>query len=204
MYKQKIAQKVMDINSDFILNIDHSYSLSSLLQQLKEKDKYTYQHSFNVYMYSISIGKQLNLSPAELKKLGWGALLHDIGKLEVPDKILKKPGSLTELEYKKIQKHPLHGIKVLRENEILGNLKPTILEHHENFDGSGYPFGLVGKNINLHARIVRIADSFDTMTSNRIYQTGLSIEQAINELKENSGQQFEPNLVEPFLKIILD
>ena len=204
MYKQKVAQKVMDINSDFILNIDHSYSLSGLLQQLKEKDKYTYQHSFNVYMYSISIAKQLNLKSSELKRLGWGALLHDIGKLEVPNRILKKPGSLTELEYKKIQKHTLQGIKVLRENKILGNLKPTILEHHENFDGSGYPFGLVGKNIALHARIVRIADSFDTMISNRVYQTGLPIAEAVTELKRNSGQQFDPELIKPFIKILLD
>ena len=204
MHKQNVNQKITHINSDIIFKINPSQSLHSLLQKLKEKDIYTYQHSFNVYMYSIAIGQQLNLNFSELQRLGLGALFHDIGKLEVSDEILKKPNSLTELEYQKIKKHPFYGVKILKQNEILNNIKTSILEHHENFDGSGYPFGLSRHNITLNARIIRIADSFDTMVSNRVYQTGLPIEEAIGDLEENSGQQFDPELIEIFTKLILN
>lgn len=197
-------QKVTKINPNFVFNIKNSHSLDSLLEKLREKNHYTYQHSLNVYMYSISIGEKLKLKTTELKQLGQGALLHDIGKLKMSDKILKKPDSLTELEYQKIKKHPIQGVKIIGNNKNISNLKTAILEHHENFDGSGYPFGLSGENIALNARIIRIADSFDTMVSNRVYQSALPIEKAITELKENAGQQFDPEIVKSFAELILD
>ncbi|MGM0496182.1 MAG: HD-GYP domain-containing protein, partial [Bacillota bacterium] len=147
MQESQINQAVRSVNNDFFININNSPSLNQLLQQLKEKDNYTYHHSFNAYMYSVAIGEQLQLKNDALNKLGWGALLHDIGKLEIADRILKKPRQLTDLEYNQIKKHPLNGVQILTKSNIISNLKTSVLEHHENFDGSGYPFGLSGTNI---------------------------------------------------------
>jgi HD-GYP domain-containing protein (c-di-GMP phosphodiesterase class II) len=187
MQKQQVNQKIKKINNDFSLNGIVSKSLNELLKQLKRK-----------------VGKKLGLNSNQLKKLGWGSLLHDIGKLEIADQILKKPGALTELEYKRIKKHPLQGVKILTQNNIISNLKPAILEHHENFDGSGYPFGLAGTEISLFARIIRVADSFDSMTSTRVYKSGIPVKESIIELRNQANQQFDPNIVKSFTEILLN
>ena len=204
MYLDQQQQRKVNFENKFILKVEQSRVLNGLLEKLKTKDSYTYQHSFEVYTYSIALGEKLNLKTSDLKKLGWEALLHDIGKIDISDQILQKPGSLTELEYNKIKKHPLKGVRILTQNNILGNLKTAILEHHENFDGSGYPFGISKREISLHARIIRIADSFSSMTNDRVYKSAMSLKETITELREQAGKQFDPKLVRNFIKILTD
>jgi diguanylate cyclase (GGDEF)-like protein len=174
-------------------------------QQLKiflSKDVYTYRHSKRVYQYAVDFSKKLNLSDHERKTLILGALVHDLGKIEIPRDILNKKGKLEPHEWEIMKKHVTWGKEIISTDKKLEDVVPLVELHHERYDGRGYPYGLKGKTIPKLARILCIIDSFDAMTTERPYQKTKSFEEGIIELRTWSGRQFDPEFVEPFINMI--
>src|SRR5215213_7588112 len=143
----------------------------------------THGHSERVVNFSLRLGQELGLDAEQMRSLEFGSLLHDIGKIGVPDAILRKPAKLTEEEWVRMREHPLHGQKILRGIEFLGGAARVVAQHHEKWDGTGYPLGLKGEEIDLCARIFAVADAFDAMVSDRVYRTGRTYEAALAELE---------------------
>lgn len=173
---------------------------TTMVSLLDLRDSYTGGHSARVAEYSQSIGLQMGLDEHYLQTLVIAAAIHDIGKIGVPDHILLKEGKLTEDEYECIKKHSEFGWIVLRNIENFEEAGLMLLHHHERMDGKGYPGELAGFEIPLGARIIAVADTFDALTTNRPYRTARSEETAIAELKRCAGTQFDPDVVEAFLK----
>lgn len=174
-----------------------------LLYLLKQNHPHTYLHSINVANYSVSLGERLNLNKSDLEKLKLIGLLHDIGKLNIPNDILKKPGKLTDEEFEVIKSHPIYSVKLLKragftDEEVLRSIKA----HHERIDGTGYPRSLKGNQIPLFAKIVSIADSFEAMTSNRCYRSRQDLDYAREELIKGAGKQFDKEIVNVFIDLI--
>jgi putative nucleotidyltransferase with HDIG domain len=176
-------------------------TLEALLAALDTRDTETEGHSERVAAYTMLIAQQLNLSEVELQHIEHGALLHDIGKIGVPDHILYKPGPLTPEEWEVMKQHPVIGYKMCMKIEMLRPAAPIVLHHHERWDGRGYPYGLNGAEIPLGARIFAIADTLDAMTSDRPYRKALSFAQAREEIERCAGSQFDPELVRVFLEL---
>ena len=174
----------------------------ALAATVDAKDHYTYGHSRKVSEYATAISQVLDLSEDRIATIRAAALLHDIGKVGIPDSILNKAGTLTEEEWEQVKAHPQVGVEILRHVINLVNCLPAILHHHERYNGDGYPYGLKGDGIPLEARILAIADAYDAITSSRPYRERLSPRQAINELKRCVGTQFDPELVDTFCKVI--
>ncbi|MFD3447583.1 diguanylate cyclase [Microbacteriaceae bacterium 4G12] len=186
---------------------DFSYDkqIQDLEQQLHiflSKDVYTYRHSKRVFQYAVNFSDKLQLGDAEKKTLILGALIHDIGKLEIPRDIINKKSKLDTHEWEIMKKHVLWGKEIISVNKELQELIPLVELHHERFDGKGYPYGLKGEDIPTLARILCIIDSFDAMTTERPYQRTKTFSEAIEELRACSGQQFDPQFVEPFIDMI--
>ena len=180
-------KKINDELAEAYDKLENAYleSIQTLRYTVEAKDPYTRGHSDRVSEYSVLIGKKIGLSEGEIKILKIGGLFHDIGKIGVPDNILKKPGKLTYDEYSEIK-----------------NIIPIVKHHHEKYDGNGYPSRLKGENIPYLARIAAIADTFDAMTSKRTYRNELPLEVVKEEFAKNKGIQFDPNLVDVFLDIL--
>ncbi|WP_129408679.1 HD domain-containing phosphohydrolase [Marinitoga lauensis] len=176
--------------------------IKSLISFLELHDEYTKNHSKNVAKLSKKIAKKMNLDEETQKKVYWAALLHDIGKLIIPNEILNKTSRLTEEEYNKIKMHPVYGFEALIKVENLKEIAYGIKYHHERCDGKGYPDGLECNEIPLIAKIIAVADSWDAMRSRRAYRDPLEFNIALKEIKKNAGIQFSPEVVEAFLKII--
>ena len=174
----------------------------ALAATIDAKDHYTYGHSKKVSDYAVALAETLSLSQDKIDEIRAAGLLHDIGKVGIPDSTLNKKGALTNEEWELVKAHPKLGVEILRHVIDLVNCLPVILHHHERYDGSGYPSGLKGNNIPLEARILAIADAFDAITSPRPYHEELSSQQALDELKRYAGTQFDPELVDAFCKII--
>ena len=174
----------------------------ALAATVDAKDHYTYGHSRKVSQYAVAMGQTLNLPPDKISVIRTAGLLHDIGKIGIPDSILNKDGTLDEQEWRQIKSHPEMGVEILRYVVELANSLPIILDHHEHYDGSGYPAGLKGKDIPLEARLLSVADAYDAMTSLRPYHQQRTSEEAIDELKRCAGTTFDPELVELFCKVI--
>jgi HD-GYP domain-containing protein (c-di-GMP phosphodiesterase class II) len=190
-----------ELRSDEQVYAEH---LLASMGALSRHDRMTTGHSERVRAYAVMLGEEIGLSTAELDKLNWAALVHDIGKLEVPAEILNKPGRPTNDEWAVLRTHPGAGyfhVQPLR--PWLGDWVDAATQHHERWDGGGYPLGLAGAQISLAGRIVAIADAFDVMTAARSYKKPLGAEQARAELTLNSGTQFDPHLVRSFLQISL-
>lgn len=166
------------------------------------KDAYTGQHSRNVTELAVAIGDAMGLQERELRELACAAVLHDIGKVAVPDAILGKPGQLTEAEYEVIKKHSAIGADVARETNIAGPIVDAIQHHHERFDGRGYPGGLAGEDIPLYARIIAVADTFDAMHSHRPYRPARPAHQVVTEMTQWAGTQFDSEVFEAFLRVV--
>lgn len=177
--------------------------LSALASTIDAKDEYTKGHSNRVSMYSFAIAKEADVLDAkEMETLVYAALLHDIGKIGISDAIIRKPGRLTEHEFKIIKDHSAIGWKILKNVSMLPGISWVARWHHEWFDGSGYPDGVSGSTIPEMVRIVSIADSYDAMTSDRSYRKALSVERAVAELKAGKGTQFDPHLVDVAVRLI--
>lgn len=174
--------------------------LKTILAVLEEKDSYTLEHSLRVAEYSAMIAQEMGLDKKEAFAVELSALLHDVGKIGVPDYILQKPGPLTRSEFEIMKSHPVRSTKIVQHIRALESLLPSILYHHERIDGYGYPDGLKGKDIPFWSKIVLVADTFDAMTSTRPYRLALDKEIAFEELKRFSGTQFDPEIVEAFLR----
>jgi putative nucleotidyltransferase with HDIG domain len=178
----------------------HQDALRALINSLEAKDIYTRGHSDRVTEYAMVIGQKLGLPEEDLAKLYYGAILHDIGKIGISEGILNNPLSLCHDDFNCIKKHPEIGATIVSSIDSLKNIGPSILYHHERYDGSGYPMGLRGKEIPLHSRIIAIADALDAMSSKRIYRIPFTEEKAIQELIAGAGTQFDPELV----KVLMD
>lgn len=177
-------------------------SIKMLVRIVNAKDKYTYGHSERVGKYAVAIAEKMRLPEEDIKTIKIGAFLHDIGKIEVSRAILMKRGGLTDEEFELVKKHPHWGAEMVKTVEALQPVIPLLKFHHERYDGKGYPTGLRGEKIPLHARIMAVADSFDAMTSNRPYGNRKNVKEAVEEMKRCSGTQFDPEIVEVFAKIL--
>ncbi|SCY65552.1 HD domain-containing phosphohydrolase [Alkaliphilus peptidifermentans] len=189
-------------NSQLLNQIEETYFevIVSLVKGMELKDSYIKGHSERVMNYSLMIGKKIGLSHEKMNILRYGSILHDIGKMGIPDEILLKKENLTNEEFKLIQEHPQIGEKLLMGLKFLRESLSIIRNHHERFDGTGYPDGLIGKDIPQLTRIVTIADAFDAMTTIRSYRGAMKTSDALEELRRNSGTQFDSDLVDLFIK----
>jgi HD-GYP domain-containing protein (c-di-GMP phosphodiesterase class II) len=172
--------------------------LKSLLAALKARDLDTYDHAQRTVKISLLLGRACGLDYGEIRSLEFGALLHDIGKIGVPDNVLRKAGKLNDLEWAMMRRHPILGQEILRGLSFLGAAGTIVGQHHENWDGSGYPLGLRGEEITLSARVLMVADAFDAMTSDRAYRPARSYEEAVKELDACAGTHFDPRVVAAF------
>lgn len=177
-------------------------TLKTFLMIINSKDRYTYSHTERIMEYAERLAQKIGLTQTEVKNVRYGALLHDIGKVEVPSELLNKSTKLTKDEWETIRMHVIWGEQMVQSFKELKSCFPMIRHHHERYDGKGYPDQLSGSKIPLEARILSIADSFDAMTTNRPYQKAKSITEAINEIIRCSGKQFDPELVIPFIEVI--
>ncbi|MCB9858100.1 MAG: HD domain-containing protein [Phycisphaerales bacterium] len=187
-------QHLYDDLADLLMGMLHA-----LVNSVDAKDPYTFGHSGRVAFFSRALAQSAGLPPIECERVYLSGLLHDIGKIGVPDAVLTKPGRLTREEFDLLKKHPEIGQRILSRVRQIQDLVPGVLYHHERIDGRGYPHGVAGKAIPLFGRIICIADSFDAMTSNRTYRAALPIPMAISEIRRCSGSQFDPFLAERFL-----
>lgn len=174
-------------------------ALQALISLINTKDRYTFGHSERVMTYALALAEKMNLPEDDLDKLRYGASLHDIGKIKIETRILNKPASLNKKERKTVEAHTIWGAQLVETLPAFKEIVPLIRSHHENFDGSGYPDGLKGEEIFLLARILRIADSFDAMTTDRPYRAALNYPETCRELKKKAGIYYDPQLIEPFL-----
>jgi putative nucleotidyltransferase with HDIG domain len=177
-------------------------TLMALVSSIQVRDHYTEEHSSRVTDSVVKIAKKMNVSPVETETLRIAALLHDIGKIAIPDDILLKPAALTREEYETIKEHPVIGDEILSHIPLLDDERKIVRHHHERWDGKGYPDGLLGNEIPFLARITAVADSYDAMTSDRPYRKGLSLDNTIRELEKNRNTQFDPDVVDAFLEIL--
>ncbi|MUK87502.1 HD domain-containing protein [Ornithinibacillus sp. L9] len=176
--------------------------VKGVIATLELKDPYTRGHSERVAYYAMSLAKATGkFKEEQLKNFYYTCLLHDIGKINIPDAILTKPGRLTDEEFELVKQHPTVGAKSVQDVEGISGYIDIIYHHHERWDGNGYPDGLKGKEISLLARITTIADSFDAMTSSRSYRSALSLEEAYKRIIEGKGTQFDPQLVDLFIEV---
>ena len=171
-------------------------SIRMLAAAIDEKDPYTRGHSGRVAKYSVIIGQELGLSPEELDRLRISALLHDVGKIGVDDRVLKKPGSLTPEEFDLMKQHPSKGANIMRPVAQLKEMLPGIELHHEHMDGGGYPYGLKGEEIPLMARIIAVSDTLDAITTDRPYQSAMELDFALGRIRKFTGTKFDPTVVD--------
>src|SRR5688500_2916971 len=174
--------------------------LHSLTSAVDAKDAYTCGHSERVALLSRHLAKTIKLTDAEVERIYMAGLLHDVGKIGVPEAVLQKPGKLTNEEFDQMKKHPEIGARILADIKQIRDIIPGVLHHHERYDGKGYPGGLAGEDIPMMGRILCLADCFDAMTSNRTYRKALPLEVALTEIRRCSGTQFDPGFAEAFLR----
>ncbi|OHD54211.1 MAG: hypothetical protein A2Y33_12970 [Spirochaetes bacterium GWF1_51_8] len=195
--EEKIAETTADLRQKYLL------AFTTLVYALEARDRYTHDHSQNVSRYSVGLAKAAGLSDDEIYMIREGGILHDVGKIGIPDGILLKPAALTDEEYETIKQHPTIGRNIifpaLKEHSITMNV---VYYHHERFDGYGYPERLKGEAIPFHARIAAIADAYDAMTSRRIYRNNRTVDEAITEINACKEKHFDPELATLFVNNI--
>jgi hypothetical protein len=174
-------------------------TVGALCQAVETKDFYTRGHSDRVSRGSVMIAREIGMRGERVEAIRYAGMLHDVGKLGVPTKVLQKTGKLTEEEYEAIQLHPMRGLDIVREIGFLDEALAGIMHHHERIDGRGYPMGLAGAEIPEFARVLAVADAFDSMTSTRSYRGARPVDEAIEELRKWSGTQFDPAFVDAFV-----
>jgi len=212
LYKAKFMNKnkvevyfsVLDELKDKINHSEQELfnSVRTLISIINAKDRYTFGHSERVTAYAVALARRLMLSEEEISTLKYGAFLHDVGKIEIDRYVLNKEANFSEKEWELIKQHPVWGAEILKPLFSLRAVIPVVLYHHENFDGTGYPSGLKGEEIPLLARIIRIVDSFDAMTTDRSYKKAVDPSCALNELIRFSGKYYDSRLVAEFVEFI--
>ena len=195
-FEKKVEEKTAQIEQISFATI------ATIASMIEAKDSYTKGHSVRVSEYSARLAKKIGWSDQEVQNLKYIALLHDIGKIGIPDSVLNKPGKLSEIEFDIIKSHTTIGADILKDIETIPGVFVGAKYHHERYDGKGYPNNLVGEEIPEIARIICIADAFDAMNSKRVYRDNLSIEKICEQLEKNKGTQFDPYLAEQFLELI--
>ena len=197
LYGKKIAIKTLNEKIK-----DYEQHIYSLVSMIEKRDSYTAGHTKRVAHYGVLIAKEMGFEDEKLEDLQRASMLHDIGKIVIPDSVLLKPGRLNPLEYEIIKEHVEVGYQLLKDVDIYKNIANIVRYHHERYDGSGYPFGLKGDKIPILSQIMAVADAFDAMTTNRIYKTKKSVKDAISELQSLSGKQFHPKVVNVAVKVL--
>ncbi len=191
-------------NASLYEDLEMSYfsTVRALARAIEVKDPYTYGHSERVTDYAVVIAREMGIDDWDMRNIKYAAALHDIGKLGIAGQILNKPGALTEEEFLHVKTHPQMGDSIMEPVSFLREPREIILHHHERFDGNGYPDGLKGEEIPLGARILAVADSFEAMMSDRPYRKALDLHHAITEIRTNSGTQFDPEVVQAFVRAL--
>ena len=217
--EQKVVQKTIDLIrknkklvqqaellEDLLREVRESYeaTLDAMVSAIESRDCETKHHCRRVQSYAVLLGQRLGLSAEALMDISYGALLHDVGKIGVPDSILLKPGKLTEEEWRIMRNHTLIGHKMISRIKFLKEPSDIVLYHHERWDGKGYPYGIAGEDIPLNARIFSVVDSFDAITSKRVYKEAVPVDEAQREIERCAGEQFDPYVVAAFLEITRD
>jgi HD-GYP domain-containing protein (c-di-GMP phosphodiesterase class II) len=184
------------------LELNYDSTLKALMAALDEKNAATEGHSERVAQLTLAIAREMGVPDERLNDIERGALLHDVGKVGVPDSVLHKPQTLTQKEWQAMQRHPLLAGLLVSKVGLLEGALPILLYHHERFDGQGYPFGLAGDKIPLEARIFAVVDAYDAITCDRPYRKALSHQEALEEIVENAGGQFDPSVIEAFKRVL--
>ncbi len=174
----------------------------ALVAAIDAKDSFTFQHSTNVSQYAVLLAQKLGLSRNDIQTVKVAGLLHDIGKIGIPESILKKAGKLTNEEYEIMKSHVEKSIEMIHYLPNMNYVIPAVVSHHERYDGKGYPRGIKGEEIPFLGRILAVCDSFDAMISKRAYKEPLSVEYAMGELEKNKGTQFDPEVADAFIELI--
>jgi putative nucleotidyltransferase with HDIG domain len=198
------ARAAVGIESALVIEEQRSQflqTLNTLARAVEARDHYTGSHTLRVSDYSLLLARQMGLSVEDQERVRVGTPLHDIGKIGIPDSILRKPGKLTVEEFEEMKSHPAKGVAILESFPALGVILPIVRSHHERWDGRGYPDGIGGEGIPLIARVVAVADAFDALTSDRCYRTGMPPAPAFEEIRRCAGTQFDPACVRAFLAI---
>jgi len=194
---QNLTRLYEDLRSTYMRTI------KVLAQAIDARDHYTHSHSENVAKIAVAIAAQMNLVAKDIEMVREACELHDLGKIGVEDSILSKPSELTEQEWEQIKRHPVTGAQILEPLTFLNGVIDIVRQHHEHYDGTGYPEGRKGEDILLGARIIHLADAYESMTSTRSYRKiPFSKQEAVLEIKRNNGTQFDPKVTEAFLKIV--
>jgi putative nucleotidyltransferase with HDIG domain len=176
-------------------------TVQALVSTIEASDSYTRGHSERVTRYSIALARQLGLTPEAVRSLEQAAILHDIGKIGVDSALLHKAENLSGIDVNVLRQHPLIGVRILEPINFLKNVRTIIEQHHERFDGLGYPWGISGEDLLLESRILAVADTYDAMTSDRPYRKSIPHEETVREIAANAGTQFDPQVVDAFLTL---
>ena len=176
--------------------------VKTLAEAIETKDAYTRGHCERVPEFSLNIAKTMGLSLGQIRDILLAGILHDVGKIGIPEGILTKPGPLNQKEWAMIQEHPALGLNIIKHVGFLGEAREIIAQHHERYDGTGYPKGLQGEEIHLGARILAVADSYDAMSTERPYHPPMNKEIIVEEIRKQAGRQFDPRVVEIFLTLL--
>ena len=202
IFANNIATALQRARLDEELKESYVSSVGSLVKAIEEKDTYTRGHSERVSQLVVRMARELRIPEAEIEYLRLGSILHDVGKIGIPESIVRSPKALTKAEFRIIQKHPVKGIEILEPIAFMRDHMYLVRSHHERWDGKGYPDGLVGDSIPLGAQIVAVADAYDAMTSSRPYRKGMPPRQAVREIEKNAGLQFSRRIAEAFLAVM--
>jgi putative nucleotidyltransferase with HDIG domain len=200
---EKVASNLKDLIHDIIFEIKNNKDLLVLLADVYAYDHYIFTHSLSVTMYTLAIGMKLHLTEKELEILGLGAILHDVGKMKIPEQILLKPDRLSQEEYEEIKKHAEEGFQILRKIPSLSLVVAhCAYQHHERLDGSGYPRGIKDNEIHFFGKIIAVADVFDAVTSNRVYRQAMLPHEGLEILYSGSGTLFDQKIIEAFRQAV--
>jgi putative nucleotidyltransferase with HDIG domain len=201
--KNKKLEQQAKLLEGLLRDLRESYeaTLDAMVSAIESRDCETKHHCRRVQVYAVMLGQRLGLPPEQLVDISYGALLHDVGKIGVPDSILLKPGKLTDEEWKVMRSHTRIGYQMISKIKFLKGAADIVRYHHERWDGKGYPHGVAGEDIPLGARIFAVIDTYDAITSKRPYKEALPIQHARDEIARCAGSQFDPRVVEAFLKI---
>ncbi|WP_060205717.1 HD-GYP domain-containing protein [Sporosarcina koreensis] len=202
-YGTSDAEILMKMDADFYEQLFfETLTLQSEMDAVSRVDGYTYHHCDRIRQYAIEVWKRMDQPKGRLRLLRWGSYFHDIGKLAIPLEILNKPGKLTSDEWETMKSHSLIGAAIMRDHPVewLKDAAFIVEQHHERYDGKGYPYGLKGDEISIEAAIVSVVDAYDAMTTERVYKRTLTMEEAFVELKMGKGTQFHPDVVDRFIE----